>query len=78
MNALDLGLNLDLERGVGLCLDAGLGWRFTVLLLLHENLVVQELELGWVPVNQAKPKIRDQLTEDTIKGEYERGSVQSM
>lgn len=56
MGALDLGLDLDLDRGVGLRLGAGLGLRFGLLLLLHEDLVVQELELGRVPVDQGKNK----------------------
>lgn len=62
MGALDLGLDLDLEWGVGLSLGVGLGRRFSLLLLLHEDLVVQELELSWVPVSQAKTKIKDQPT----------------
>lgn len=63
MGALDLGLDLDLEWGVGLRrlgvgLALGLGLRFSVLLLLHEDLVVQQLELGRVPVDHSKTKIK--------------------
>lgn len=43
MEALDLRLDLDLDWGVGLRLDVGLGLRFGLLLLLHEDLVVQKL-----------------------------------
>lgn len=57
MEALDLGLDLDLDWGVGLRLDVGLGLRFGLLLLLHEDLVVQKLELGWVPVDQSESKV---------------------
>lgn len=36
-------------------LDGGLGLRFgLLLLLLHEHLVVQKLELGRVPVDQSE------------------------
>lgn len=35
----------------------GLGLRFGLLLLLHEDLVVQKLELGRVPVDQSKTKV---------------------
>lgn len=52
MGALDPGLDLDLHWGSGLQLDRGLGLGFGLLLLLHEDLVVQELELGRVPVDQ--------------------------
>lgn len=55
MGALDLRLNLDIEWGVRLRLDVDLGLWFGLLLLLHEDLVMQKLELGWVPVGQAKP-----------------------
>ncbi len=55
--ALDLGLDLDLNWRVGLRLDVGLGRRFSLLLLLQEDLVVQELQLGRVPVDQGKTKI---------------------
>lgn len=48
LRALDLGLELDLDWGVGLRLDGGLGGRFCVLLLLHEDLVVQKLQLSWI------------------------------
>lgn len=48
MGALDLGLELDLEWGVGLGLGGGLGRRFSLLLLLHEDLVVQKLQLSWI------------------------------
>ncbi len=58
MGALDLGL--DLEWGVGLRSDVGLGLRFSLLLLLHEDLVVQKLELGWIPVDQSKSKMNFQ------------------
>lgn len=53
MRALHLRLDLDLKWWLGLSLGVGLGWRFCFLLLLHEDLVMQELELGWVPVDQA-------------------------
>lgn len=53
VRASDLGQNLDLDWGVGLRLGGvGLGWRFSLLLLLQEDLVVQKLELGWVPAKQ--------------------------
>lgn len=48
MGVLDFGLDLDLGRGVRLRLDVGWWLRFSLLLLLHEDLVVQELELSWV------------------------------
>lgn len=45
---LDLSLEVDLNWMVGLRRAACLGRRFTVLLLLQKDLVVQELELCWV------------------------------
>lgn len=48
--ALDLGLDLDMRGGMGLRLDLGLCLWFCLLLLLQEDLVVQKLELSWVPV----------------------------
>lgn len=45
---MDLRLDLDLDWAVGLRLGGGLGRRFGLLLLLQEDLVVQELELGWI------------------------------
>lgn len=43
---------------MGLRLGVGLGRRFGVLLLLHEDLVVQELELGRVPVDSRQNQIK--------------------
>lgn len=54
MGALDLRLDLDLEWRLGLRLNVGLGLRFSVLLLLHEDLVVQELELSRVQFGFSK------------------------
>ena len=56
MGGLNFRLDLDLDWGLGLRMDVGLGLRFSLLLLLHKDLVVQELELSWVPVNQVKTK----------------------
>lgn len=49
--ALDLRLDVGMRDGLGLRLDLGLGLRFSLLLLLQEDLVVQKLELSWVPVD---------------------------
>lgn len=54
MGALDLWLGLDLDLRAGLRLKVGLSLWFGLLLLLHEHLVVQKLELGWVPGDQSK------------------------
>lgn len=48
---LDLRLGVGLRDGVRLRLDVGLCVWFDLLLLLQEDLVVQELELSWVPVD---------------------------
>lgn len=72
MGALDLGLGLGLELGLGLRLDVGLGLRLSLLLLLQEDLVVQKLELGWVPVDRGQTKIKELPKNDTIHGEHER------
>lgn len=49
--ALDLRLGVGLHDGVGVRLDLGLCLWFGLLLLLQEDLVVQKLELSWVPVD---------------------------
>lgn len=59
MGFLDLRLDLDLDWGVGLRLDVGLGLRFSLVLLLHQDLVVQKLELGRVPVDHSETKVTD-------------------
>lgn len=48
--SLDLGLDLDVCGGVGLRLELSLCLWFCLLLLLQQDLVVQKLELSWVPV----------------------------
>lgn len=45
--SLDLRLDVGMRDGLGLRLDLG----FALLLLLQEDLVVQKLELSWVPVD---------------------------
>lgn len=57
---LDSGLDLGLVRWVRLRLDGGLRFWFSLLLLLHEDLVVQDLELSWVPVDQTDTKSKNQ------------------
>lgn len=56
--ALDLRLGVGLRDGVGLVvrLDLGLCLWFGLLLLLQEDLVVQKLELSWVPVDENNEK----------------------
>lgn len=49
--ALDLRLDVGRRDGVRLRLDLGLCLWFGLLLLLQEDLVVQKLELSWVPVD---------------------------
>lgn len=54
---LRLGLDLDLDWKVGLRLEVGVSLWFNLLLLLQEDLVVQKLELSWVPVGQSKNQL---------------------
>lgn len=50
LGALDLGLDVGVRDRVRLRLDLGLCLWIRLLLLLQEDLVVQKLELCWVPV----------------------------
>lgn len=53
---LELRRGLDLEWGLGTCGGVGFGLRFILLLLLHEDLVVQKLKLSRVPVDESTGK----------------------